>query len=387
MNTYNPIEGNINNLIPLYIHNNKDKLSSDAIEKINMFSSVRIYGKLGNPKYHLKDVSQLLGINNPIQATNNFDKDEREIAFVIERSSKLKRKYLLTEDGLQRFIYQSNTAMGKLFRKCIKFILDELLTKKMTNIIDLEKYVKNEHVDLYKQSILTLEKNMNKLQEKNRNLLLRAKSAEQAEDNVRQNLIGIQYNLDCVVRDKIEAENKIKTLEKDYEKIENELHSNFNYLQKQNILELQKKHTKPIYIYLENIPYERISNNFIKHKLTRENFIKEKSTKKKITKKKKEKILTILGIEEYNIDNIKDQKFIDFDDNMLFNIYTKKNIKKSIVLVHTIYGSSTKIYKSLYDIMYGINSAYISDIFKDDRNILLCSINDIITEFENIICQ
>lgn len=155
---------NIKRLIPIYIENNKNKLSSSSIEKINLFSNVRIYGELENPKYHLVDVAHLLGILDPIPKTEHFDEDEREFALVLNNpNKKTKKKYLLTEDGLQRFIYQSNTDVGRLFRKCIKYIIDELFTKRYITMEEVESHIENKYLELYKKTVKTISSNSNSI--------------------------------------------------------------------------------------------------------------------------------------------------------------------------------------------------------------------------------
>ncbi len=340
MRTYSLIEKDIGSIIPLYIEND---LSNDVIEKMN---TVRIYGDIVSPRYHLKDVAQLLNMEKPIQATENFDEDERELAYVINSpSSKIKKKYLLTEDGLQRFIYQSNTPIGKLFRKCTKFVFDELLTKQSVKMIDLEKHVESKHIELYKKTVLTLQKNMRKIREKNYSLQSRIEFAAESEEHARRRIKEIQYNADCAIRDKMEAECKLKILSYDYDKMEHELASSPEYLQRQNILELQKKYTKSIYVYLEEIP----------------SGVKTSS----------------LGIDEYDI---KDLQCHIQEDVMIYNIFNKKNIKKTRVLAHTIYGSSNGIYESLCRILYDKDGPYVNKLIKD---MLLCSIEDIIGEFDD----
>lgn len=368
MTTYKSIQGNIKDIIPLYINNNKDNLKPDSIEKLNLLANVRIYGEPENPKYRLKDVARLLGISGSIKKTAEFDDDERELAYIIDDQVKSTKKiYLLTDEGLQRFIYQANTPLGKLFRKCIKFIVDELVNKKVVTLSQVVDNVEKNHIELYKCAALELKKNISKLEEKNRKLYARIEHLTQSEEIMRDEVNKIQYNLDCSVIKELEAKNKLKVLENDYRKLEEEVSTDIDSLQIQRNLALQKKYTKPIYVYLESIPYDLIRKQ-----------LKNKNLKN-------DSILAILGINSYDIHSL--DVIYQKDENMLFNIYEKqfdKRKKINKILVHTIWGSSHKIYEKLHKKMYDSDSPYIHEIFQSNEPMLLCTINDIIYEFNNI---
>lgn len=370
-NLIEDINSNIKVLIPVYVEHNKNNLSNDSIKKINLFSNIRIYGGLENPKYHLKDVSELLGVSDPISKTKDFDDDERELAFVInDVNKKTKKKFLLTENGLQRFIYQSNTDVGKLFRKCIKYIIDELFTKRYITMEEVEDHIENKHLELYKKTVITLKKNASKLKHKNKMLQNRLEIYIDSEDSARGELKDIKNRLDQEVDEKIKTENELKTLKKDYKTLENESIYSFDYLQRQEIIALQKKHTKPIYIYLEEFPLSSI----VKKKI---NIPQYKYCEQE------EQLPVLLGIDAYKIDDFRDGVVPNFEDTMLYNIYNKKNTRKSRILMHTIYGSSNEIFELLAKRMYYIKGPYINNYTGSD--VLLCSIEDIKLEFENII--
>lgn len=369
MKTYNSIQENIKDIIPIYIQNNKDTLDSTATEKLNLLANIRIYGSPENPKYHLKDVAHLLNISNFIEKTDDFDDEERELAYIVDNQTNIRRKiYLLTDEGLQRFIYQSNTPVGKLFRKCIKFIIDELLSKKIVTLTEVAQNVENNHIELYKQAAIMFQKNINKLKEKNNQLQSRIEYLSQSEEKLMAHEEKMKYELDCIINKMVSTQHKYKLLANDFEKLEMEANGDINYIQLQKYKDLQKKYTKQIYIYLEPIPYD-----LIRKKLKNKNL-------------KESAITAMLGINAYDINAIYPQQ----DENMLFNIYSKamdKRKKTNKVLSYVLHGSSDAVYEALHKKIYDTNGPYIHEIFQPENSVLLCTINDIIDEFNNILIQ
>ena len=179
-------------------------------------------------------------------------------------------------------------------------------------------------------------------------------------------LRDVKNRLDNATEKKLILDNKLKMLKKDYEILENESRSSYEYLQRQEVKNLRKKYTRPLYVYLEKFP----SNN---------------TGKKNSSSLATEQLASSLGMNTYEIDDFKNGIVPDFEDIMLYNLFNKKNIKKSRILVHTLYGSSNKIFELLVKRMYCTDSPYVNDYL--GLNILLCSIKDIELEFEDVILK
>ena len=89
-------------------------------------------------------------------------------------------------------------------------------------------------------------------------------------------------------------------------------------------------------------------------------------------------ILSKIGIDDYDINDYDISNYSDLEDNKLYSLYNKKNKRKARVLVYKIYGSSDEIFEKLNNIM---NNEYKNQYV---INSILCNINDIIFEFNDI---
>lgn len=370
LNIYKPIDKfNIRNLIPVYIK--ISKLTNEEKKQINAFDQIRVYGNFASPMYSLKDIAIVLGIKKPISETKNFRTNEKEEAIIIpaDGTTGVKIKtLLLSQKGLLRLILTTNTDTGELLLNCFSFILDSLFTKKYVTMDDVEIFVKSEHLELYKKVVGTLKKNCRKLRHKNEILLDRIEFVVEREKNTEQQLKQTQYSLENAIRNQIGSEQKLKMLERDYYKLELEADVNVYYVQKQEANRLIKRYTKPIHISLERI------SSVIK-KIDTADIVYDENT-----------FLSKIGIDNYDITDYissfsgKTKSICpEVDDNKLYNISKIRSRSKSSIVVHTLYGSNDNIFHELKKIMY---ESYTNDIL--GKNVLLCSIDDITFEFNDI---
>jgi prophage antirepressor-like protein len=328
-----------------------NKTKNVANINMDIVSKVRIYGKPDSPRYHLGDISTLLGIPDAMDRIKEFDSDEVEYATVINSSNKKpKRKYLLTDDGLQRITYLSNTPLGKLFRKAVKYILKQLFLEGKVESKEITKHLESKHHDLCQQSIESLYNNIEELKKSRKAIKERMILYIEAEENSRNKVDELQDKLVEVTNEKYQSIQELTKLKEDYEKLQCEANKNYDYINSSEIGALQKKYYKKIYIYLEDISKMEI---WCKNKC----------------------------VEKYDIDDyIYDKP--DPSDVKIYSIQNRKSIKKTQILVETLY-SMSDVYAILYKNLY--NDIYSVSVYK--KEYLLCSIEDIKLEFEDIIIK
>ena len=118
---------------------------------------------------------------------------------------------------------------------------------------EVNKFIEEEHLELYKKTIQSYKKTCRKLKRKNKVLIHKLAFTIEQENQTINKLKKIQYSLDEATIEKIKSDKKLKLLERDYGKLESESNSSIDYLTQQDIKKIYEKHTKSIYIYLEKI--------------------------------------------------------------------------------------------------------------------------------------
>ena len=130
---YKQIEkSNITELIPLYFE--KEIIKDDNKKIILSFDTIRIFGEIENPMYSLKDIGITFNIPNVHDKIKNFDNDEKERAIIIQSNGKRKPMMLLSNQGLYRLIWMTDSIISKLFKKFSTFTIDTLFTNKIFTI-------------------------------------------------------------------------------------------------------------------------------------------------------------------------------------------------------------------------------------------------------------
>lgn len=333
---------NFKKLIPIFVENNK-KLIGTSQDELELFTYVRIYGSLDNPLYHLGDVGKILDIKKPVFETNGFDDDER-IRMNIVSNQKTKKKYLLTQQGLYRLTLQTNTSIGKLFRKCITFILDTLSTNKIVSMSEVDEHIKRNHMDLYNETVKTLRNKIRTLIQERDNLKYKLAFVELREERAINETESMREELFDSKNETFNINRKLQQVQKDYESLKEEVNLSPDYLQQEEVKKIQHKYMKHIYVYLEEIPK---SVNCTKSGIDKYNF------------------------EMYNI-NIKPNEF----DRMIFSLYPRKTIRKSCVLVYILYASNSNIVNNFIGEMKKIYTDEFIGIG------IVCSLDNIISEFK-----
>ena len=348
-------ENNYNKLIPIFINENK----LENVGLLDQFKNVKIYGNLNQELYDLDDIIILLGLSKNKEF--NYDDDEIIEANIIINNKEYNKK-LLTKHGLNRIIYQSNTHIGKLFRKCITFIIDKLFEQKYVTMDEINLNTEENNKELYLKALKSLKKNNKKLKNKNINLQNRIEIIVQQEKETRQKNKDNELKINSLSEELEFINNRNKRLENEYDQLENESQKNPNYINNKKIIELQKKSWKSIYIYLENSP---------------------------------DKETDLLIYNKYDINEYCEINPPLEEETFTYNIYNKKSKSKNKTLVKTLYvppslddNSHHKFYEKfnkLKDIMYSDLNGY-KHISKE-KDYLICSLYDVKIEFDNINTQ
>ncbi len=135
---------------------NDNICDDDKITLHSYMKELKIYeDDNGKKYYHLKTAAGLFNVKHK---KIEFDEPEEMFRAVIVLNDRKIRAKLLTREGLYRLTYQADNNMGKLFRRCISFILDTLLLQGEVQISDIEKFVEDKHSALYASVIRDFKK-------------------------------------------------------------------------------------------------------------------------------------------------------------------------------------------------------------------------------------
>jgi hypothetical protein len=361
----------ITELIPLFIQ--KKKITEDQINILQEYiNNIRIYGNESKQYYHLRDVATIFKIDdyNSIE----FDMpEEKFMGTIIDKSGQLKKKWLLTRGGLYRLMYNSNNNIGKLLRRCIEFIFNELFKKKYVTMQNIEEFVKNDHLSLYIQTVKDLHRNIYLLKKEKESIERRNIYLEDFLEDSHNQLEVIRSKVINLEMDKISYVKKNKQITQHIEILKKESTDDVNIINRKK-LAIISKYTKTIFVYLES------ADNILLLSKKRVNGDDEKI-------RKISKMLSKSGIDDYDMNNY-DINSPPYDDMiMIFSINktqypSTSKIKRVLVLkIDDINKNSTyNKLKEFLDCRYPL-------IFKKKqndkiKNMLICSLEEIKYEYQ-----
>jgi len=150
-------------------------------------------------------------------------------------------------------MYSSNNNIGKLLRRCIEFIFDELFRKQYVSVEDIGQFVDKKHLKLYIQTVKDLKRNIGVLEKscesgKRRNLYL-----EEIVEDTNARLEVVNEKIVLMEIDKIAVIDERKQLDEYIKFIQDEKNTDADYVLNKRRMDLITKHTKNLYVYLESV--------------------------------------------------------------------------------------------------------------------------------------
>jgi len=239
----------ITELIPLFIQTrNISKKQSTILQKC--MDKIRIYGDVSKQYYHLRDSAAIFKIDN--YENIKFDMpEEKFMGQIIDENGKIKKKWLLTRGGLYRLMYSSNNNIGRLLRRCIEFIFDELFKKKYVTTENISGFIKEKHLSLYVNTVKDLQRNIDLLEKTKKSIERRNMYLEDFLEETHSKLGITEEKVVALEIDKINSIDHIEHLDNYINTMQNEKNNDINYIINKKRLTIIAKHTKTIYVYLE----------------------------------------------------------------------------------------------------------------------------------------
>jgi len=303
----------ITELIPLFIQTrNVSEKQSNLLQEC--MGKIRIYGNISKQYYHLRDSAAIFKIDNYERI--EFDMpEEKFMGKIIDGNGEIKKKWLLTRGGLYRLMYSSNNNIGRLLRRCIEFIFDELFKKKYVTVGNIGDFIEEKQMSLYVKTVKDLQRNLDLLEKAKASIGRRCIYLEDSLEETHTRLGVFEGKVATLEIDKIKSIEDRKRQDNYIDTIQKEKDADMDYIINKRKLEVIAKHTKTIYIYLESMCNILLSRKSMVH------LIKEDSDER-------EKKITIMlskhGIDEYDI-NEYDINSPPYDDMvMIFSIFNKK---------------------------------------------------------------
>lgn len=243
-----PLEIHADKFIPKFIEERNISAKDVSIIK-NCMSNIRVFGTPIKYGFHYRDTINVFQITNAEQI--EFDDPEERYIGIVESNGKKLRKLLLTQAGLYRVLYSADNNIGKLMRRCITYIFNQLLLDHHVSRKNVSDHINKEHPELISNVIKDMQTTID--------ILYKQREDEKRSRTILETQLDQSMNLLENIEDENFAlnvqntylQNKCRELETTSHKIREEADKDKILIESSVMKNVLAKHGKKIYVYLE----------------------------------------------------------------------------------------------------------------------------------------